>query len=643
MRVRSRRGLPILRKLIPLTVGAVHFAASCRRCKHPALPSPYLRVGAFCLRGSAVDQGSPKLPDSGAALQWSPRAAAVQKNRKANRESTIDVDVVMRDQVLASLKPIKEQQRALELFLKDEGLRIDAYAGTGKTTTLQLLAASSPKRALYLAFNRSIASAAQGRFPARVVCATSHSIAFRGVKRAFAYPEWKLTGSLSPNLIIEAFRMPEAISFANGLTLPRLSYTAVLLASVKRFLQSSDEQPGIRHIPRQGALTGLSDDGFGQFAAQCLTHVTAVWSGMCRKNDGLPLGHDGYLKLWALSKPHAQTDYVMVDEAQDLNPVLLNVLKGLDCPIVYVGDPYQQIYEWRGAVNAMEAVSTRHRVLLSQSFRFGPEIAAAATIVLRRLGARSPLRAWPDVVSHVGRVRPDVILARSNAGVMGNVLQCLERNMRCAVLGGTRELKRLLLDVQRIKQGAAASVPELVGFGTWKDVMAFSQQPEGDYLRSLVSLVQEHGEDRMLSALDRCEDQEEAAGILCSTAHRAKGREWNYVRLDSDFESGFLRAARVPAYNEDHARSSFEAEARLLYMAMTRARLAVHLPRDIQKRFGLRNTTAEILGASRAEEIQVRPGEQNDSHHQSREVVSPYHSPRAADSKEMAALKRIFR
>ncbi len=40
----------------------------------------------------------------------------------------------MNTQSSPSFKPIKEQQRALELFLKDEGLRIDAYAGTGKTS-----------------------------------------------------------------------------------------------------------------------------------------------------------------------------------------------------------------------------------------------------------------------------------------------------------------------------------------------------------------------------------------------------------------------------------------------------------------------------------------------------------------------------
>jgi MFS family permease len=31
--------------------------------------------------------------------------------------------------------------------------------------------------------------------------------------------------------------------------------------------------------------------------------------------------------------------YIMIDEAQDLNPVLLGVLSRLQCPIVYVGDP----------------------------------------------------------------------------------------------------------------------------------------------------------------------------------------------------------------------------------------------------------------------------------------------------------------
>src|SRR5260370_33543798 len=92
----------------------------------------------------------------------------------------------------SSILPVEEQQRAVAFFQKGEGLRIDAYAGTGKTTTLQLLAASSQKHGLYLAFNRSIADEAKDRFPARVTCATSHSLAFRGVRNVFGDPGGKL-------------------------------------------------------------------------------------------------------------------------------------------------------------------------------------------------------------------------------------------------------------------------------------------------------------------------------------------------------------------------------------------------------------------------------------------------------------------
>ena len=107
-------------------------------------------------------------------------------------------------------KPIAEQEQAREMFLKGEGLRIDAYAGTGKTSTLQLLAGSSAQRGLYLAFNRSIAEDARARFPQQVACATSHSIAFRGIRRHFGLPEWKLMGTLTPNMIGASFTMPES-------------------------------------------------------------------------------------------------------------------------------------------------------------------------------------------------------------------------------------------------------------------------------------------------------------------------------------------------------------------------------------------------------------------------------------------------
>jgi hypothetical protein len=61
-----------------------------------------------------------------------------------------------------SFQPVAEQRLAVELFLAGGNLRIDAYAGAGKTTTLKMLAGSKPSSALYLAFNRSIAPKPEG-------------------------------------------------------------------------------------------------------------------------------------------------------------------------------------------------------------------------------------------------------------------------------------------------------------------------------------------------------------------------------------------------------------------------------------------------------------------------------------------------
>ncbi|MGI4755287.1 MAG: UvrD-helicase domain-containing protein [Janthinobacterium lividum] len=492
--------------------------------------------------------------------------------------------------------PLAEQQRAVELFRRREGLRIDAYAGTGKTTTLRLLAESTSGRGLYLAFNRSIATEAASRFPKRVRCATAHSIAFRGIRRALRYPEWKLTEALAPRTVTEAFRMPETVSFACGLVLDRQAYVSVLLKALARFLQSSEDVPSVLNVDREGLLETLSVAAFQSFAQQAAGHVQAIWDAMQLRDGGLPLGHDGYLKLWALSNPKAETDYILVDEAQDMNPVLFGVLKGVQCPVVYVGDPYQQIYEWRGAVNAMDEIVSPHHVLLAQSFRFGPEIAAAATKVLRTLGASTALRGSAAIRSELARVRPDAILSRSNAGVIANLLYCLKRNVRCAVVGGTRTLQRLLEDVLHVQQGKAAQTPELLGFQSWREVMSFSRDPEGEHLRGLVNLVQEHGAEPMLSAIARCEQNEINIQVVCSTAHRAKGREWKHVHLDADFEQGFLRASRNMGKPREAVQDAIDAEARLLYVGITRASLAVSLPQDIRKRFGLRHSTDQTMG-----------------------------------------------
>ena len=63
-----------------------------------------------------------------------------------------------------------------------EILKIMAFAGTGKTSTLVEYTKKRPKmRFLYIAFNKSVQLEASKKFPKNVITKTSHALAFKFV------------------------------------------------------------------------------------------------------------------------------------------------------------------------------------------------------------------------------------------------------------------------------------------------------------------------------------------------------------------------------------------------------------------------------------------------------------------------------
>ena len=80
--------------------------------------------------------------------------------------------------------------------------------------------------------------------------------------------------------------------------------------------------------------------------------------------------HDGYLKLWQLKQPILKDmhyhDVLMIDEGQDMNPAMLEIFNYQKTTKIIVGDPYQQIYMFRGAVNALgkDTLNLYYKILL---------------------------------------------------------------------------------------------------------------------------------------------------------------------------------------------------------------------------------------------------------------------------------------
>jgi superfamily I DNA/RNA helicase len=292
---------------------------------------------------------------------------------------------------------------------------------------------------------------------------------------------------------------------------------------------------------------------------------------MCDKSDPIPLGFAGYLKLWALSDPIIETDFIFLDEAQDTNPVVMGIIQNnaRHTQVIYVGDQHQQIYEWMGAVNAMVDINTAQPgCCLTTSFRFGAEIAQAANGVLRFLGETRAISGNPNVISYIGETNPDAVLARTNATVITELLNALEQKKRPHLASRTKkDLVRLIHGVIDLKAGRPSDVPEWFGFGNWSEVLEFVQNGEDEQLKTFVNLIQTRSEKQILWALNQTVDAK-TANIVLSTAHQAKGLQWKNVRLADDFPTSTQS-------NKGRENLAFESEARLFYVALTRAQECV--------------------------------------------------------------------
>lgn len=473
------------------------------------------------------------------------------------------------------MKPTDEQTAAADAFHTGHHLALQAGAGTGKTTTLALLAHATTRRGRYLAYNRAIAQDARTRFPDTVQCKTAHALAYAAVGHQYTRrlnaprrPAWQ-TG--------QALGLTKALRIGDREISQRALSNAVL-RTVTRFCHTADDSITRHHVP---ILRGLEDKGHHrELATHLLPFAHKAWTDLHHTDDGaVRFDHDHYLKIWALTQPKIDADFLLLDEAQDTNPVVEQVfLNQRDhAQLVMVGDSAQAIYHWRGAKDVMTGFDGT-RLALSQSFRFGPHLAAEANRWLHLADAPIRLTGTPAVPTELGPVtQPDAVLCRTNVGAMAQVMTLMAAGHRVALAGGGDSLQALALAARNLKEGRRTHHPELILFPSWGDLQDYAaHDPAGRDLQPLVNLVDTHGADAILAAVARLAPEPHAQ-VTVSTAHKAKGREWSRVLIADDF------ARPQDPIGDDHTGATpppdpvDDAEARLAYVAVTRTRQRLDL------------------------------------------------------------------
>lgn len=464
--------------------------------------------------------------------------------------STLDDFII--DAPRPERKRTDEQEAIINYEIKPgECLKVKAFAGTGKTSTqVDYAAAHADNDMLYLALNKSVATEAQQKFGQNVLSKTIHAVAYG------------ITGRKYKN-IVNGLKSWEIAKIAHC----DLYTASIIRNSLENFLNSADMCPLPEHVV-DDELNRLKDN----YKESLSETIGEIFDGMT--NEQLPMSHSGYLKLCQLRKPRLAWQTILLDEAQDTNPVSLALIMDqlqYGTKILLVGDEYQQIYSWRGAIDAMAKVDCT-TMRLTKSFRFGDNIAHVANRLLSVL--------FGETVPVIGTEQPDdpkpksCVISRTNA----------EMFLRAAVTDGfsvvgEQRFKMLLddlSDLYNINRGGRARNKALSRYRNLQEVIEQAMETLDYELQMKAAVVKECGTS-LPGMIDKVERNMVAnSDVVLTTAHQSKGLEWQNVELSTDFPSlqntrGGVKTVidKADMNSED---TIAKEECNLLYVACTRAK-----------------------------------------------------------------------
>jgi superfamily I DNA/RNA helicase len=512
---------------------------------------------------------------------------------------------------------LTDQQKAI---LETKGdIKINAVAGSGKTTTVLEYARTRPKgsRILYLAFNKSVRDEARRRFDteglSHVDVETAHSLAFRYIMRG------------------------------SRLELAPFGYKTHEIASILGLSSSGERHAeflAANHIGKMaayfcnGALNRVheiepealwSESKALAFSRQNRDFLVAQTRQLLAKMDRgeLPVTHDFYLKKFQLAHPRLPYDYILFDEGQDASAVMLDVFMSQPAVKVIVGDRHQQIYRWRFAVNAMEKVDFATKDLTG-SFRFGPDVAALASAVL---GWKTHLSETPPVqLTGLGKSEKagpvKATLGRSNLGLLLRAIDFVSDRKKPRKLYFEGNFNSYtyaddgasLYDVLNLKMGRKSQIKDalLKEMRSVEDLKAYIDKSEDHQLGMMLEVVEEYG-DKVPALIKQIrthhveDGKKHEADMIFSTVHRAKGMEYDVVHLIDDFVSEQKVQSFVPRITKGEVQEeAVVEEINLLYVAATRTRHTLLIPEDLWPE-GLKDSpNIKVLSKAVAPEPKVR-------------------------------------
>lgn len=446
-----------------------------------------------------------------------------------------------------------EQESHVNTVIQGDNHAIQAPPGSGKTFLLLALARKMKGHGLSVSFNKLLAIEAGKKFHSAVTCKTGHALAYGAVGFKYRKRLRKLTGKHLANVMDIGDWHPYNSPSNKGY---------LILGTIRKYCYSADEVISRKHLPQ---LTILGNEDIELMKEDLVQNAIKIFMEMCDESSSLPITHDVYLKIWALSNPIINKDYIFFDEYQDSNPVIAQVIKNQKCQKIFVGDQFQQIYAWRGAVNALQDEKLA-KLYITRSFRFGEGIANLTNNIIESYYPTDfdyvPFHGNDNIQSEIfykSLSDIDCIICRTNKGVISETIKILAQDKKVHILGGIKPLTYLINSIFQLKIKNYTNHPDLFLFTSFNDLKEYASSPMGGDLKAILKLIDTYGRERLLDILGSTTESAEEASVTITTAHKSKGLEWSVVRLANDF--------KVPGDGSVPT----QEETNILYVAASRA------------------------------------------------------------------------
>ncbi|EJH5436236.1 ATP-dependent helicase, partial [Campylobacter jejuni] len=405
-----------------------------------------------------------------------------------------------------------EQIEIIELskkMNKSEILIINACAGSGKTFTLNEIALANPnKKFLYLAFNKNIVEDMKKKAKKNIDVKTLHSLAFSFVR--------KKIGKMN---FINSYTIFDIEKFFPNQTSEELF---LILKDFNDFLINDEKEFKNNYIKKLWNLV------------------------LTRKLDFI---HNFYLKYYFLYEESKNLvkkyDFILLDEAQDTNSIMLDIVLNNNCSKILVGDTFQNIYGFNQTINAIETVQADYKKNLSKSFRSKQEILNYADYFLLKYTKKNKVKMTSNISNkEKNEIKNKSYIMRTNAGIIEFLDKIkYDKNIeQYCLLKNPDDIFQLVFDILNFRSNRFSYISKrnsfLLNFNSMLELKNYAKEAFDNNLNRVLILIDEKYDFKVLNALAiklYNKKNKENIFFYITNSHISKGLEWDSVELYNDF------------------------------------------------------------------------------------------------------------